>query len=75
MYSSASPIPAPGNVKEKSTIKIIIANNKGTKTLETLPKPFSKSVWEITHIITHPTSIAIATKGTKVPRPPKVSFA
>ena len=71
--SSFNPIIAPGKVKEKATITIMIINNKGTRTLLTFPSPSSRSLWEMYHIIAQLASIAVAMIGMKLVIPLKVS--
>ena len=69
LNNSARPIEAPGNVKEKITIKSMTTNSKGTKISHTLPKPSSRFLWEMNQTINHPTSMKTAMNGMKLKTP------
>ena len=47
----------------------MITNNAGTKTLDTFPRPSSRSRCEINQMITQPASIATAIRGMKWNKP------
>ena len=66
LKSSARPIYAPGRVKENMTIRPITTNSIGTNIWQTLPKPSSKFLWDISQIINHPTNIEMAIVGIKL---------